>query len=328
MNRCAKTPQEEPLVTGARPPFLFIVGCGRSGTSLLRTMCNAHRDLAVMFEPHFVGVMARRMRRYEQPDGFRTDRFLDDLSADRKFRAIGVRQEALRLTLQASPPADFADAVRCVFRTFAAQEGKARYGDKTPNYVFAMPLLAETFPESRFVHLVRDGRDVALAYADAGWGPTSAVEGALYWRKRVRAALESGGRLRQGRYLELRYEDLVAAPEPALRQVCAFADLPFDPSMLLYYERPGSIGAANPKYHEGLLVPPTIGRRDWRTQMPAGSQRRFEALAGDLLDTLGYERGAEPLTASDRIGARCLHARSVVAARVDQVRSWRTARAS
>ena len=78
-----------------------------------------------------------------------------------------------------------ADAVRALFAAYAATRGKPRYADKTPHYVSHLPRLAARFPEARFVHVVRDGRDVALSLLEVPWGPDAIEDAALHWRRRV-----------------------------------------------------------------------------------------------------------------------------------------------
>jgi hypothetical protein len=110
------------------------------------------------------------------------------------------------------------------------------------------------------------------------------------------------------RYREIRYEELVERPEAVLRAICPFAGVPFDPSMLRYHERADQIVSSDERrnHHTRLGRPPTKGLRDWRTQMSASDLAGFEAIAGDLLEDLGYERAVPriPLSVSLRTASR------------------------
>lgn len=288
------------------PPLVFIVGSGRSGTTLLRAMCDAHRDLAITHEAHFVAAMGRHHRRYEGNGSFATGRFVADLYRDPKFRQVGVDRGSVERALRSSPPRSFAEAVHEVFAVHARSRGKSRAGDKTPGYVLRMPLLARLFPEARFVHLVRDGRDVAVAFSEVSFGPHDAGEAATYWKRRVGRGRRAGRALGPDRYLEVRYEELVADSEPVLRGVCDFVGLPFDAAMLRYHEGSSRSVADTgiPEAHQRLLLPPTGGLRNWREEMPADDVRLFEAVAGDLLDDLGYPRAHAGSSVTDRASAR------------------------
>src|SRR5439155_5974632 len=132
---------------------------------------------------------------------------------------------------------DWPHAMRRIYALYARSQGKTRYGDKTPWFVLYLPLLSRMFPEARFLHLIRDGRDVALAIRDVDWGPSDPPLIADFWARRVRAGRKAGGRLEPGRYDELRYEDLLADPEGRTRDLCAFFDVEFLPEMLEFHER-------------------------------------------------------------------------------------------
>ena len=124
---------------GDPPPFLFVVGCGRSGTTVLRTALDAHPRLAVSHEGRFVAPLALRRARYEQPGGFAVERFVADMLGDRAVRTnLGFDEADLRRALGnegGGTVADYPDAVRRVFAAYAARRGKDRYGDKMPAYV-------------------------------------------------------------------------------------------------------------------------------------------------------------------------------------------------
>jgi hypothetical protein len=147
------------------------------------------------------------------------------------------------------------------------------------------------FPEARFIHLIRDGRNVALSYMEIEWGPSSWEGAARRWRERVEAARGGSREIGAERYFEMRYEELVEYPERSLRSLCNFVQLEYHPAMLQYQERAGHIAEAMSYSHRHLSLsrPPTKGLRDWRIQMPPDAVKQFEALAGDLLTQLGYE---------------------------------------
>jgi hypothetical protein len=284
-------------------PFVFFVGSGRSGTTLYRNIFDSHSELAMTHEAHFVAPMVRNRRTYEG-DGFAVAKFVDDLYRNPNFRRQGLERADVEAALAEAPPEDTAAAVRTVFATYAARHGKRRYGDKTPGYVTGIGLLAEAFPESRFVHIIRDGRDVALGYLDRDeWGPSTLADAAFYWASRVRRGQASGRELGPTRYTESRYEDLVADPEEVTRRLCGFLDLEYQDEMMRYHERGAAFIAAtrDPQAFGGLARPVTKGMRDWRTEMEPDDVLRFEAIAGDLLAELGYELTGVPTPPSVKL---------------------------
>ncbi len=289
---------DEPFV------FPFFVGAGRSGTTLVRAIFNAHPDMAVPDESNFVSVLARMRARYDGSDGFAASLFLNDLFEQRRFRRWRLSKDDVQIAFDHHPPTDLAEAIRTVFALYARRNGKTRYGDKTPSYVLHVSLLADLFPESRFIHVIRDGRDVALSMLDVDFGPRSIGGAAQLWKAHVTAGRDAGHRLGPSRYQEIRYEELLDDPEAAVTSLCGFIDLPFDPDMLRYFERSETITSPSAWSRRHLVLPPTKGLRDWRGQMPEKDVALFDVLAGDLLTQLGYERTTDRPRTTARIRAR------------------------
>ncbi len=272
--------------------FPIFVGSGRSGTTLFRNVFDSHSDLAMTHEAHFVAPLARRRKVYETPAGLDAEALVADLYDNPNFVRQGLDRTAVCSALDSSGAATYADAVRTVFALYAEEHGKSRYGDKTPGYVVQLELLGRLFPEARFVHIIRDGRDVAMAYLDRDeWGPSSLADAAHYWKSRVGRGRRAGKELGPARYREVRYEDMVDDPETVTRELCDFLGLEFESEMLDFHRR-GSDFAAGTKHPEAfrnLSKPITKGMRDWRSQMARDDVALFEAIAGDLLADCGYE---------------------------------------
>jgi Sulfotransferase family len=285
------------------PPAPFVVGVGRSGTTLLRLMLDAHPMLAIPPETHFLPELVARAR-----SGASALELADEIIAARNWPDFGLDAEALRDRIDSLERPSATAVARCFYASYAERQGKPRWGDKTPIYVKRMRLIADVLPEARFVHLIRDGRDVALSRRRRGMGAGKPMaHAATRWRRRIELARKQAKRLR-GRYLELRYEDLVADPEPCLRSVCELCELEFDPAMLAHHERasqrlaelghdlaagggrPARSGEERLAAHALAARPPTSERAGtWRSEMSAADVAEFERIAGDLLAELGYE---------------------------------------
>jgi hypothetical protein len=248
-------------------------------------MLNANPALAVPPESHFLRRAATR------PGSVSPLRLVDVALRSRRFADWNVDPDAVRQATLRDPPRTLAEAVDLVFSAYAKAHDKPRWGDKTPPYVTCIEGLAAMLPDARFIHLIRDGRDVALSYASVSFGPRDdPVAQAHHWRRQVSAGRLAGSRLGGERYLEVRYEDLVRDPERELRGICGFVDLPFDAAMLRYQN---TVAEALPEvrrvHHTNVDKPISTAMRDWRTTMTAGDRAWYEAVAGDLLDELGYE---------------------------------------
>jgi Sulfotransferase family len=268
------------------PPPLLILGVRRSGTTLLRVMLDRHSELAIPDESYFVPQLAARHR-----GRIDVDSFVDDLRRLKTLREWDIPVEEVRSRLRLGMTVG--EAIAAVYETYAARRGKSRWGDKTPMYMQHLQLLERLFPEALLVHLIRDGRDGALSFIAMPEGvvtrtwahPRSVADFACQWRSEVGAARRLGARA-GGRYLEVRYEQLVAEPERELTRICDFAGLRFEPAMLAYA---GHVDISGKPHQRSLTRPPTPGLRDWRTEMSPADAAAFTAVAGDRLRELGYD---------------------------------------
>jgi hypothetical protein len=287
-----------------RPPAPFVVGLTRSGTTLLRMMLDAHRELTIPPETHFVPDLIKAARGAGTPDAL-----LAAVASNRTWADFGISEAELRRRFEAVTPGDAGEAVRAFFDAYAERQGKPRWGDKTPAYMLSVQRIGRALPEARFIHLIRDGRDVALSQSARAINeqpPPS--EQAARWVKRIGKSREQAAALVGARYVEARYEDLVREPEATLRRICEFIDLDWDPGMLTYHERAaerlsemagelraeGGHATQEAGYrvanHEPTTRPPDPSKLDkWRREMPAEELTAYEAVAGGMLTDLGYE---------------------------------------
>jgi hypothetical protein len=314
-------------VTGSTPaPVPVIVGAPRSGTTLLRMMLDAHPDLAIPPETHFLPALARL-------DGHAPSlraRFVEVLEAQVRWRDLGIDGETLRAELATAEHFDPTVGVRTIYRLYAQRQGKPRWGDKTPDYSAWMPEIERLLPEARFVHVLRDGRDVVLSLRDSWFAPSSLEVAAYEWHKRVITARRAAPAV--GHYMEVRYEDLVREPRAQLERVCRFVELPFHESMLAYHETApqrldevgpvvgpdGSVLASKEQRlaaHRRLATPPDRSRTArWRAEMRPLEIARVERTTAGLLDALRYQaalRGAKGVAARTLVSAFALHPRLV-----------------
>ncbi|MDQ4107899.1 MAG: sulfotransferase [Actinomycetota bacterium] len=266
------------------PPF-FIVGSARSGTTLLRLMFNAHPDVAVPPESRFVTEL---FQGHEDVD---VDEFLRELSAHKRWHEWDIPIGAVAEELLGHERVPYRDAIAAAFGAYARAHGKSRWGDKTPRYIESIDLLARLFPEGRFVHLVRDGRNVALSYAHVPFGPKTVGAAAALWSRRVEAGVRAGRPLGRDRYLEVRYEELVADAAATIQDLCGFIGIAFDEGMLDHTRRAReAVLPRASRYNPHVTEPPRKKIRSWEQDMPAKDVEVFEAVAGRTLSLLGYER--------------------------------------
>ncbi len=307
--------------------FTFIVGCGRSGTTLLRAMLDSHGQLAIPPESYFlIPTLRIGGGRTPLPDE-RVEALLETIIEFPSFAEWQLPADVARERVRAARPRSAAELLTTLYATYAEVHGKPRYGDKTPYHVRHIERLAADFPDARFVHLLRDGRDVAASLVKSHFGPTSIPAGALFWRRHVEEGRAAGARLPADRYMEVRYEDLVSTPEETLQRLVAFLGMTFDRGMLTYHERADELlgGMRRADHLQGIARPPAK-RSDWRKTMSKRDVTLFDLLAGDLAEELGYERPSVNPTAAERLSATAWRAREELAARAASLRARRANR--
>jgi hypothetical protein len=286
----------------------FVVGSPRSGTTLLRLMLDAHPDLAIPPETGFIVAVASLAGAQDRiPEQFfqAVTNFPPEASAWQDF---GIAAAQFRAQLQVIEPFDASAGLRLFYSLYAARFGKRRWGDKTPVYSQQMKLVLELLPEARFVHLIRDGRDVAVSWREQWFSPgrdIGVLAGA--WRDTVQTARRHGTACPH--YLEVRYEDLLRDTERELRRICAFAELDYSPAMLRYHDRaPLRLQEHRARHRsDGSLVvsqaqrlqqqaltqqPPDLTRIGSGLRLLSRAERAsFEHVAGEILRECGYTTG-------------------------------------
>ena len=242
-------------------PMIFNVGSRRSGTYWLQRIVCAHPDVAeVPSETHlFSHGIAPLLERFQY----------EDPSAPDVGLVYAKRDEVIG-HLRA-----LCDTVFGGFR-----EGRASVAERTPLHVNHLPLIHEVYPEARFIHIIRDGRDVARSIARQEWGPNTIEGAAREWRESVTNGRDAG--FGPSLLHEVRYEALVADPEPEIASIYAFCGL--EPASGL------EPALAEARRHENIGPSKRggVGVGKWQDEWSAEQVAEFDAAAGDLLRELGY----------------------------------------
>lgn len=269
---------------------IFVLGCGRSGTTLLRLMLNSHSRIGIPGETwYFPELHADRAAIGDWPDAEWRGRLTERIAGLPVFAQLGVPSELLRSQLETVTRDEWPLVIASANLAFACCERKARWGDKTPGYVRCLPLIKHLFPDAKILHVIRDGRDVVLSFLQQSFGPNGVLEGADYWRADVERGRRDGRQVFGASYHEVRYEELVADPERVLRGVCNAIGEAYEPGMLEYHESAHRYLMDEQQWHDRTRSAPTRDRTErWRGEMSSSDQALFELAAGALLEELGY----------------------------------------
>lgn len=267
-------PQGAPSTGPVGLPPILIIGTHRSGTSLLRRILDSHSRIACPPESKFVLPLVEVLRDGQAMGG------LD---------SMGYSRQAVVRATAAFAASFFAD--------YAAARGKARWADKTPNYVNVLPELWELFgPDARFLLIFRHGLDVAHSLSDphrsfpaarasvARWGGPPAVAAGRYWAEQTRK-IEAFRAEHPEACHQVRYEDLTTRPEDVLPAMFAFLDEPWEPEVIEYGRFEHDAGFEDPDVRRRRRVVPNSGKyAEW----PPELQQAVREACEPLLSRLGY----------------------------------------
>ncbi|WP_310447394.1 sulfotransferase [Thiobacillus sp.] len=273
---------------------IFIVGAPRSGTTVLQYRLRNHPRISLPTgESHFFIPLYRNQADFgdlSQLNSVRRvlhamlDQSRDFLETD--LHGLKFDADTLARELHANGCHTLPAIIAGVFEKNAQGEGKARWGDKTPYYVMHLPKLIEWFPDAQIVHLIRDGRDVALSLfgRQHDFYVYNSYFAAEYWESYVEKGRAQGRQLAPGQYLELRYEALLADPEATMKTLCAFLGEAFSSGLfdVTAVDDPGK----TPLVHKPLRAD-NAGK--WRSKMSTAQIRAFESVSGNTLREFGYE---------------------------------------
>jgi len=279
----------------AFPDPIILGGCGSSGTTLLKTMFDAHKniacgqEIAVFDRPLFYQTRVEDLYRMYKNQDFREINPGQIFPMHTKFGSnfglfIPNQSKAyhnyatIDKIFQMSR--DLRHFVNLFFSNWADAQGKKRWAEKTPNNIYCIDRIFEFMPDAKFIHVIRDGRDVALSLVEArDFNTASAV---FRWLSAVEAGIRHRG---NPRYYEVKYEDLITDTENTLKKLMDFLDEEYDPGMMNYTEK----GKKNPlKYGTTPIYTNKIGK--WkRTSLDPTFLEIFDLTMKDMLEKLDYE---------------------------------------
>lgn len=255
---------------------IFVVGTGRSGTSLLRTMLDAHPNLHLAHEASF----------YVDPLGARLaddgNAWFERYRRSFSFAWLGVAPADVRRRLAEHERPTRQHAVRAVLASAAASRGKRRAGDKTPAHGQHLDTVRAEHPDARIVNVVRDPRRVVASLARMPWAASSLALNARFCEQQVSAVLDHPGEV-----CHVRLEDLIEDPERELRRVLEFVDEPWDAAVLDPDRRDASGVPPFPWFQDALRpVQPSPPRP---VDLPAAWVRIVEQTNRRTMARFGYE---------------------------------------
>lgn len=299
-------------------PLHFIIGCPRSGTYLLSNILDQSGQIAIPTETHFIPLFDRyvflagnirnsrnaRARLLKAIYAFleiwltraEIERNFDEMLQHSLLAIHGDFEQIIRENHS------YAEMVLAIYERYAIAKGAEHYGDKS---AFFQHIPLERIDhavnhQAKFIHIVRDGRDVCLSWMKLNMGPENLAIAARAWRDHI-AGKRQWGALHPDRYCEIRYEDLLENPEREARRICEFIGIGFGVEMLQFHQGEMAQAIANSSTHAMLGKPiDSSNSEKWRSLMAPEDLAFFEWLAGKELAKAGYPLTTPTFTRTQR----------------------------
>ncbi|MEO8714457.1 MAG: sulfotransferase [Acetobacteraceae bacterium] len=270
-------------------PF-FIVGCGRSGTTLLRLVLSGHSRIEIPPETWFLLTLVERLPLTETLSPAQVEEAIALMTGDYRWPDMAIAAADFAQGARALAEPRIADLMGLVYSEHLRRAGKPRFGDKTPPYIGILPQLASIYPGARFIHLIRDGRDVATSFIDAHFDG-GVWDKQFEWRRAVRHGLAYRSSALAERILEVRYEDMVKDLEATTRLVCGFLGEAFEPGMLDFQPLIArKVPARERVVHHSLSRAVSADSvAAWRTRLSGAELFLIESCIRAELVALGYQ---------------------------------------
>jgi hypothetical protein len=274
---------------------VFVLGCVRSGTKLLyhmllssgsfcvyRTESNVFNLLGFKF-----GNLRHRKNR---------QRLLDAWLRSKLFRRSELQADEIAPQVLENCRNE-GDFLRILMETIAHKQGVKRWAETTPQHLLYLPLIKKLIPDALIVHIIRDGRDVAVSLKKIGWirpfpwdRKGSLLVSGLFWKWMVLKGRNYGRKIGPD-YMEVRYEELVEKPRETLAEISKFIGEDLDYDRILSQPM-DSVKSPNSSFRgdENLKGLRPVGR--WKTLLSPSEVAELEGGIGDLLTDLGYPLAA------------------------------------
>jgi len=257
----------------------FIVGVGRSGTTLLASILNRHSKVAVTSETHFFRLLEQNGG-WEQVKTNWPEKAISFLSGLHHFYLLGI--DPHQVTNNVKQPS-IGSLFQALGDTFAKQSQKELWIEKTPLHLRYLDEIRTHFPESPILHILRDGRDVALSLCKVNWANKAYIQNLYRWRNELDQA--ASFLTHDKNLLTIRYENLLTTPTDTIKDVCNFLGISFEPNMLTPDGSESHLLERDSNIKQNVsrpLIPHNSGK--WKTELHAaltmGAQWLFK---NDLL---------------------------------------------
>ncbi len=288
-------------------PFFFIMGRPRSGTTLLRTLFDAHPNLKIPPEFPILLPLYQKFKRVKKWDRENILAFVDQIYQNKAFNNLTLdnlkidreayTQELLKME-NTGTTADFLKSFNYQAYSMFPKKEILQIGDKNPIYSIWIDRFMKVFPDAKFICITRDYRDNFISMRGLSELKLEAPILSLQvyrWRYVAKSFLRHKKKY-PAQFHIVKYEDLVTRQEETFRKLCDFLAIPYDPGVFDFFKKKEESYTLYPKeliekYHKSLMNPINTGRMGlWKKDLTDDQVRLADQIAGKYADRLGYER--------------------------------------
>ncbi len=226
------------VVKNSRP--IFIVGCERSGTTMLRLILHSHANIAIPPQTKFIKKVYKRRLFFGNLSK------LNNRSKILKWFTENHNNKTKIIDLDLDPSDiqneiiksgnSLGSILSTIFKLYSKQNNKIRWGDKHPYYIKYLDQLFKLFPDAQVIHIVRDGRDAVASLKSMPWWKNDSIYSMLNWQEAIISGRKAKFKYGSDQFIEIRYEDIIDDPEKNIEILCNFLDEEFSPKMLEFYK--------------------------------------------------------------------------------------------
>ncbi len=272
---------------------IFVIGVGRSGTTLLQSMLNAHSQIAFPPETHFVRefLASPKMQGAVRQRKFRP--IVERISQNESLGKLGVDLDSICTTLIDRDEFTLEKFYKHILAEYGSRAEKPRIGDKDPKNLEHLHEIHALFPDACVIHMIRDPRDVILSRTKAKWSKHRRFLTHVFtYEAQIQKARRDGSRLFGSEYTELLYENLISDPASILRELCESIGVEFEDGMLSYYETADQvIQGEEADWKENCFKPILSGNLGkWKSELPDDQVHHIESLCGTPFAEFGYPK--------------------------------------
>lgn len=287
-------------------PFVFIVGKGRSGTTLLQTIFDSHPNVIVPFESRLIIHLKKKYFHITNWTTELVNEFITDLYTDKDFKNFwNVNKELLRQNINSYPLNSLTFAVICkiVYLSYPSPFPKTNIrliGNKKPIYSLFLKEMLQIFPNCKFIHLIRDYRDNIISSKKA-LGQKNIAISAYRWIMH-NEKIENFKSIYPQKFFTIKYEDLVSNPKKHIPDLCNFLSIPYNEGLYDFHYKTSDlyrkdknentlINNVMNKLHVNLMNPINTSQVDkWKNEMSIEEMELSDYIAGDFAKRYGYKK--------------------------------------